>query len=1128
MYRQALNMFAACAAAVAAFSAFGGKTVPRPVPRPALLERMVNGPDIIGIVHWGLNTYTDREWGYGDVDPKLLNPVSFDADQIVGAAKAGGIGGLVIVAKHHDGFCLWPTKTTDYNITKTPFWEQGKGNGERGRNYVKEMEQACRRVGLKFGVYVSPWDRHDADYAGEKYVEKYHAQIKELLGGDYGEVFEMWFDGANGGDGWYGGAKEKRTIGKDYYRLGEVMRFVRELQPGVTIFGGGSGRDFRWPQNERGILDPDSRATCPDIGRMDRKAARLVGNRGSSDGEFFHVCEADFPLRKGWFWHERENGTTKSAAYLTKLYLSSVGNGGTMNIGLAPNKDGVLDDADVQALAGFGAMRRALFAHEAIEVGEPFNVVVMSEDISKGERVDEWEFVADGTAILRGKSIGAKRIRLLETPCAAKTRAVKVLKGADGDVAVSFRLYFADPELVRAILDATAESGETDTAKWMTASDKEELCPVSEKVRGHENAEKTAKAKELNDTALAGRVETRLDGNAWTLDNLPVLVPNCWNKRDAADGKPWAKRDGKFAQSVDLSSYARRCGTYRRDLPDAKPGRRYFIRCDGASQKAAMRVNGVAIGSHKGAFTAFCFEATAALKPSGNKLEIEVSNEFDPDIPPIDGDFNICGGLYRSVWLIETDPVCIDPTLDGGPGVRVFPAMDGTVRVEVDVSGADDAAVDWEPKKIESPRFWSPEEPNLYAVTVTVSKAEWRDSIVQPFGFRTAEMREDGFYLNGVRRKVRGVNRHQDFEGAGWEMTPQQEELDFRLIKAMGADGVRLAHYPQSENVFDLCDRLGLMVWTETPVVNRIGGAAFRENARTVMREMVAQKRNHPCVCWWGCWNELYNGVPRNARPVPGDWEAEMRSLSELCASLDPSRPVVAASCKPADTNMNASVPFICRNTYPGWYGKYTMRHAVDSFLKANASVGVMGISEYGAGASVFHHENPVQRPETTAVFHPEEWQTRVHMESYRDILKHERVWGSFVWAMFDFAADGRREGDRDGINDKGLVTRDRTTPKDAYFFYKANWNAEPMLHLCGKRLVETTNAAVQVVAFCNTGDVTLSVNGKTVGVRSPDEIRSVTFDNVPLAPGVNTIRVEAGGLSDECRWRLVPQVQSK
>ena len=475
MKKCTIIRLAACAAVFAAFSAFGGEIAPRPVPRPALLDRMVNGPDIIGIVHWGLNTYTDKEWGYGDAAPELLKPAKFDADQIVGAAKAGGIGGLVIVAKHHDGFCLWPTKTTDYNITKTPFWK-GTGSGEpgTGRDYVKEIELACRRHGLKFGIYVSPWDRHDADFASEKYVYKYHSQIRELLGGDYGEVFEMWFDGANSGDGWYGGAKEKRRIGSadEYYRFGEVMCFLRKLQPAITAMGAGNGCDFRWPQNERGILHPDSRATCPDIGSMDRKSARLFGNRGSIDGEFFRVCEADFPLRKGWFWHERENGTTKSAAYLMKLYLSSVGNGGTMNIGLAPNKDGLLDEADVSALAGFGVMRRALFAHEVKDGNESFNVVVMSEDISKGERVDEWEFVADGKAILRGKSIGAKRIRLLETPCTAKAREVKVLKGADGEVAVSFRLYHADPGLVRTILNATTKSGETDTAKWMTASGK--------------------------------------------------------------------------------------------------------------------------------------------------------------------------------------------------------------------------------------------------------------------------------------------------------------------------------------------------------------------------------------------------------------------------------------------------------------------------------------------------------------------------------------------------------------------------------------------------------------------------------------------------------------------------------
>ena len=435
----------------------------RPIPRPALAARLTEGPKIIGIVHWGLNTFTDREWGFGNEDPAMLNPAKFDADQIVGACKAGGIGGLVVVAKHHDGFCLWPTKTTEHNVTKSPF----------GRDYVKEMEQACRRAGLKFGVYCSPWDRNSAHYATDKYVEIYHAQLKELLGGAYGEVFEMWFDGANGGDGWYGGAKEKRKIPSGYYRYDtETFAMVRKLQPKVCIFNEMDEADFRFGGNERGTVDPDSRSTIWHYdGIWDNY--KHVANVGVVNGTTFHPIEADFPLRRGWFYHEKERGTTKSAAYLTKLYLSSVGNAATMNIGIAPDKSGRLDADDVRALAGFGVMRNALFAHEAKD-GEPFNVVVMREDVSNGEQVDEWEFVADGKAILRGKSIGWKRIRVLETPCAAKSRELKVLKDGGALKGVSFKLYNADPELVKTTLTATGDDRETDTARWMTKTASEQ------------------------------------------------------------------------------------------------------------------------------------------------------------------------------------------------------------------------------------------------------------------------------------------------------------------------------------------------------------------------------------------------------------------------------------------------------------------------------------------------------------------------------------------------------------------------------------------------------------------------------------------------------------------------------
>ena len=251
-----------------------------------------------------------------------------------------------------------------------------------------------------------------------------------------------------------------------------MFKFVRELQPNVTIFAGErDDSDLRWCGNERGFVSDDSRATVVRTGGFcDGKFGNPdyvpMRNAGSPDGEYFRVNEADFPLRRGWFYHEGERGTTKSGAYLAKLYVGTVGNGGTMNIGIAPTKDGVLDADDVKALRDFGELRKALFAHVAND-GEKFNVVVMREDVSNGELVDEWEFVADGNTILHGKSIGIKRIRLLREPVVAKDCAVRVLRGA-GEPKVSYTLYRADQAVIDAILDAKGDDGETDTAKWMT------------------------------------------------------------------------------------------------------------------------------------------------------------------------------------------------------------------------------------------------------------------------------------------------------------------------------------------------------------------------------------------------------------------------------------------------------------------------------------------------------------------------------------------------------------------------------------------------------------------------------------------------------------------------------------
>lgn len=416
-----------------------------PVPRHVLAERLESDCDVIGIVHWGLNTYMDREWGYGDEDPKLLNPMSFDANQIVGACKNGGLKGLVVVAKHHDGFCLWPTKTTEHNILKSPF-RNGKGD------YVREMSEACRRMGLRFGVYCSPWDRNSAQYATSDYVKIYHAQIRELIDGRYGEIFEMWIDGANGGDGYYGGACERRSIPDGYYDFDKIFSLVRSLQPKACIFTElRDDADFRWPCNEKGILSPDSRAT---IRPFDVRTYKECGNEGDIDGTVFHPCEADFPLRPGWFCHEAQNADVKTGEYLMKLYLSSVGNGGIMNIGIAPSKDGLLHDGDVRELRRFREIKDEFFK-TPVSDGGVCNLIVMSENIRKGERVVRWELKVKDEMHINGKAIGRRRIRLLDELIRAEDCSVVALDANGRNVPVSVAYYRVDAELAKSVRKAT-------------------------------------------------------------------------------------------------------------------------------------------------------------------------------------------------------------------------------------------------------------------------------------------------------------------------------------------------------------------------------------------------------------------------------------------------------------------------------------------------------------------------------------------------------------------------------------------------------------------------------------------------------------------------------------------------
>jgi alpha-L-fucosidase len=315
--------------------------------------------ETFAFLHFSPNTFTDKEWGYGDEDPALFNPTDFDADQIVLALKAGGMTGAILTAKHHDGFCLWPTKTTRHSVAASP-WRGGRGD------VVREIADACRRHGLKFGVYLSPWDRNHPAYGTPAYIDVYRAQLRELLT-NYGPIFEVWHDGANGGDGYYGGAREKRTIDRrTYYDWPTTWKLVRELQPGAVIFSD-VGPDVRWVGNEKGIASPTNWATFDPVGEDGGVAApgwvktdqSGPGHRGAAQ---WLPAECNTSIRPGWFFHEKENEKVRTAAQLVALYDESVGRGCNLHLNVPPDRRGRIHETDAASLAAFGRLIRETFA----------------------------------------------------------------------------------------------------------------------------------------------------------------------------------------------------------------------------------------------------------------------------------------------------------------------------------------------------------------------------------------------------------------------------------------------------------------------------------------------------------------------------------------------------------------------------------------------------------------------------------------------------------------------------------------------------------------------------------------------------------------------------------------------
>jgi beta-galactosidase len=645
---------------------------------------------------------------------------------------------------------------------------------------------------------------------------------------------------------------------------------------------------------------------------------------------------------------------------------------------------------------------------------------------------------------------------------------------------------------------------------------------------------------------VAGAEVVAFNDATWT----PVSLPHTWNAQDGADGG---------------NNYARGDGWYRthfRSEPVWR-GRQVFLQFDAASRSATVFLNGRQIGEHTGGFARFRFDITAALAAAGdNVLAVKVSNAPD-DAPPISADFTFFGGLYRGVKIFTVDPLHVDTMDHASDGVyvtqravsrekaefavRVRVRNDSskpesvTLRTEIlDAAGTPATTRDEvspvaahgettvEPVfTLATPHLWNGiQDPYRYTVRVSVlANGAVRDVVSTRIGLRSFAIDPDrGFFLNGEHLDLHGVCRHQDRAGKGWAIGEAEDREDFAMIKEMGANAIRVAHYPQSDLWFDLADENGLILWAEIPVVNEVPASEhYAENARQQLRELIRQHYNHPAIVVWGVGNETREMGETSGREKPNAPTADrlIGELAQLARAEDDTRLSVYASHHRPDDIRNFHTDVLAFNKYFGWYGGNSNEFAAwaDDVHRRFPTLR-FGISEYGAGANPQQHEVSPKRPTPAGVWHPEEYQALCHEIQWSAMRARPYLWAKFIWNMFDFAADQRGEGGAPGMNDKGLVTYDRKTRKDAFYWYQANWSSAPMVHLTSRRFADRNEAATEVKVYSNAPQVELLLNGVSRGVVASND--HIFRWQVDLAEGANRLTARAVGLAsltDECTW---------
>lgn len=644
-----------------------------------------------------------------------------------------------------------------------------------------------------------------------------------------------------------------------------------------------------------------------------------------------------------------------------------------------------------------------------------------------------------------------------------------------------------------------------------------------------------------------------------------VQLPHSWNRLGSYGDTRSSRTDNR--QGI---------GWYRLKLraPRAEARRRFYLDFGAVSKIADIWVNGVHVGTHKGAFARFRIDVSDHWKPGeDNVIAVRADNSkpvagsATAQILPLAGDFFVHGGIYRAVSLLSLHAASFDPLDYGGPGLYARTVSVGPASAKIAIlarlrnQDRSHHALQWRTRIIDAagqvvaeadrridlphgpsaqaiaidlpyPHLWNgTADPYLYRICSDLHDGrQILDSVSQPLGVRSFRIDADkGFFLNGDHLALHGVSRHQDRPDVGWALTPKDHAQDMAIAREMGANSIRQAHYQQADEWSDEADRAGMVTWAELPYVTSpsvTGGEGSPEtwaNAEQQLRELIRQNYNHPSIMMWSVGNEVDSAKGFAVGKAMMQPLALLERMNAIAKHEDPYRPTIFADCcedltlvKTAGEKLAGTTDLIGYNRYYGWYypqplnARAQLGAQLDHFHAKHPTL-PLSLSEYGAGGAISQHSDNIADAflNFTGTPHPEEYQAWYHEQNWPAIRDRPFVFASWVWNLFDFASDLRREGDSIDLNNKGLVTADRRTRKDAFYYYQAQWSSKPMLHLTGKRYVERAYRVVTIKAYTNAASADLILNGRAQGsVPCPGGI--CLWPGIGLQPGPNQITANA------------------